>query len=704
MPLSDLHGPWSVIRRSPMLRMTAPFLAGIIAGEVFDVPLRPVLAIVVLLTVPAIISTYQFKKRESRWRRGFLQGLWFLFFGLSWQAARSPVNTPYGLPLLRTEGSWMAEVTAINSSSVRSIRADARLIGLCHPDRLDRVDGDVLITLLRSDAGLRVAPGDVIAVSGTVEPITRLPDPGGFDRRKWAASRGIRHELLGMHERWRVLHHARHWTEVFAGMREDISDWLTSSGLSAGERALVRAMVLGERDELDGDRRDAFVRSGTVHVLAVSGMHVGLIFIVLSFLTRWWGKSKRARYLRGAAILIALWFYAALTGAAPSVLRATIMFTAFTVADTVLQRTESINSLFAAAMVLLLIDPGMIKQASFQLSFLAVLGIILFQRPIEELWVPQWKPMRKLWSLVVLSISAQTLTTPLSLYLFKAFPMWFLPANIIVVVAAIGAVYGGVALIVLHWLPLVSDVLVWALSVILHIIDAATTFFSGLPGAYPAVRVDLADMLVLYVLVLAVGAWWNWRWGAARLASFACLVALLAIWIGRADDAYRRAAFIVYDQPAGFMAGQLSGRELVVCSSSDSLLATEGALNKLRRHQRQARIERIVPAGIDYDSEHAVVAGASVLGGGRWCSPAFDVFLDDGRKALPEGHEFDAIVLHGIKWADERRLERLSQLTKRIVLAPDAGWGARKRIHEWADRQGVQVHDVRLQGAFVLEE
>lgn len=703
MPVNDLHGPWSAIRRSPMLRMTVPFLVGIIIAHVMDVPATGLMALVAGLFVPTVVATHRSARSGWRWQRGLLQSLWFLFFGLGWQAIRSPVNDPHGIPQGRVEGDWLAEILAVNSVSDRSIRADARLMGLNRPGRLERVNGTVLLTLLREPGAGGVVPGDVVIVSGGVEPITRLPDPGGFDRRQWAASRGIGHEMLGMRDHWLLLHHAAHWTEIFAGMREDVSDWLTSSGLKDSERALVRAMVLGERDELDGDRRDAFVRSGTVHVLAVSGMHVGLIFIVLTFLTKWWGRNTRARWVRGAVILLALWFYAALTGAAPSVLRATIMFSAFTVAGAALQRTESINSLFAAAMLLLLIDPGMIKQASFQLSFLAVLGIILFQRPLESLWSPKWKPLRWLWSLMVLSVSAQTLTTPLSLFLFKAFPVWFLPANLIVVLAAMGAVYGGVALIVLHAVPYVSDLLVRLLRLLLHVIDMATSFFAGLPGAYPPIRVDLPDMLMLYGLILSIGAWWRWNWGTARITAFLSAVTLLLIWTIRADDALERSAFVVYDQPKGFIAGLLEGRELVVCSSSDSLLVTEGALNKLRRHQRQARLDEIVPAGTDHTGSELTMAGSTILGGGRWLSRDFDILFYDGKEPIPREGHYDAVLLHGLRWADEQHLDRLAKVTNRFVLAPDATWGARNRIHAWAEQRGKQLHDVRLQGAFVLE-
>lgn len=705
MARNDLHGPWSAIRRSPMLRMTVPLLLGIIVGALTEPTAGMACIALVVLTVPTFIMLMRSTDMTGRWRRGLLQSAWFMAFGLAWHGVRSPGNDPADVShQIDARGTWLMRVTQVNSASENALRTDAAIISRLSEQGMVPVRGRVLLTLLLDSVGSRPMAGDLILVEGEVEPIARVPDPGGFDRRKWAASRGIRYEALGMRGAWAVLGHQRRWTDVFAGWRAEVNEWLIGSGLGPGERALVKAMVLGERDELDGEQRDAFVRSGTIHVLAVSGMHVGLIFVVITFFTQWWGKGGSARWVRGAFVLIVLWFYAALTGAAPSVLRATIMFSFFTVARTVLQRTDSLNSLFAAGMILLLIEPAMILQASFLLSFLAVLGILLFQRPLEGLWVPRQKWLRRTWSLAVLSVSAQSLTTPLSLYLFKAFPLWFLPANLVVVVAAGFAVYGGVALILLHAVPYVNTALVWALTLLLRVIDRATSFFASLPGAYPALRIEVADMLLLYLLILSLDAWWRWRWGGARFTAFLCASALMLIWSVRAHEARERSLFVVYDQPRGFVAGMLNGHELTLVSSADSLLATDGVIEKIRRHQRQARIEQVNPAGTDYSTGSVAVFGSTCMAAGRWRSAAFDILLVDDLRDLPEPGRCDAIVLHGLRWADESRLRPLAHSGVPIVLAADIAWGARERIARWAHENDVTVHDIRRQGAFLLEK
>lgn len=258
---------------------------------------------------------------------------------------------------------------------------------------------------------------------------------------------------------------------------------------------------------MERDQNMAFVRSGTIHVLAVSGTHVGIIYVAVLWGLLFLGKARRGRIIRGVVALVALWAYAGLTGFTPSVLRATVMFTLFTVAEMVRWRTDSLNSLAAAGVLLLLWDPDMLVQLGFQLSFLAVLGIAVFYRPLHLLWTPGNAPFRFLWSLVVVSLAAQAFTAPLCLYVFQAFPVWFLPANMVIVGLVGIGVYGGVALLVLHAVPVLGPFITVLMKWLLLALGFLSAFFAGLPGAYPAIRVGFWGMVGLYLL-MAFGAAW----------------------------------------------------------------------------------------------------------------------------------------------------------------------------------------------------
>ena len=707
MNLVDLNGPWSTIRRSPMVRIAPPFIAGLLlarglhlVSETFlwiTLAWTPVVGYVLLWRVP----------NSLRWLRGIATGAWFFLFGLCWFTVRSPrIHPSYVDETVVSIGPWLARVEAVNSTNEKFTRIDVWLI--------DRLDGDsvlgaygkatITLQLAANDAPVRV--GDRLFIDTELEPIQRIPDPGGFDGRTWASSRGIALGAFAASGRWKVVVHPWQWTDLFVHSRERISAWLNGSELPVRERALVKALVLGERDEIDYEMKAAFMRSGTIHVLAVSGMHVGLIFTVLSFALGWWGNGVRVRWMRGVLILLVLWGYAGLTGASPSALRATVMFTLFTLASMAQQRTDHLNSLFAAALVLLVWDPTMLWQASFQLSFLAVFGIIVFYRPLRDLWSPDSWVLRQVWALGVVSIAAQLLTTPVSLYLFKAFPMWFLPANIAVVTASSFAVYGGVLLILFYKVPLLGAALTWAMTMLLRFVGWAVDFFAYLPGAYPAVRIGMLEMLLIYLLMLALAAWWQWKWGSMRWLAFATAFALLGSWIHRVGLTDEQHAFVVYDQRDGFVAAMVNGRQLAVAASVDSFLVQPRILDKFDKHMRSEGLDELVPVGVDAIAGRADERGGTLFGQGRWMSTGADVlFVSKGTSERLRGNDrFDAIVLHDLRHVEDELAQRLNSMTDRVVVAGGIPWRTRSFLRDWCAAHHLFCHDVRDQGAFILEK
>ena len=682
-----------------MVRMAAPWIAGIALAHVADpLPERAVLP-VLAITVPALFLVLSPHLVLQRWKRGAVLALWLCAAGFAWQALRDPAHDPLGPWAGQSRGPYLVRVEAVNSVTPRSMRADAGLIAAFDRERAVMMRGQILLTLI-GDSVQSPVPGELLVIDGELHRIARAPDPGGFDRQAWAHGRGIAHEMLvGRDDRLHV-GHERRWTDLFLAAREQVSRWIEDSALPLRDRALVKALVLGLRDELDAGQRDAFARSGTIHVLAVSGMHVGLIYAGLAFLLRWLGKGPRGRLWRGLIILAALWGYAGITGGAPSVMRAAFMFSVFTVAGIGRRQTDHLNSLFAAAFFLLIADPAMLLQVSFLLSFLAVWGIVLWYRPLLALWSPEAWVLKQAWSLTVVSFSAQLLTAPLCIWLFKAFPIWFLPANLIVVVAASLAVYGGVALIVLHAVPWVGEALAWMMELLLGLVSAATAFFASLPFAYPPVRVNALQMALLYGAIGCIAAHARWRWrGMWRLAilGLASVIGIGAFTARRAAD---RTVFVVYDSYQGMMAGVVQGRSLAVVSASDSALAGRAASKRIEQHARAWGIDEVLPAGTDLYARSAIARGGTVMGGGRWRMDGLDVrFLSSKKASAPCYGLVDALVLH-----DLDKLPDTSSLgsARHWVIGPNVRPWVRRQLVDMGEARGIAVHVVKDDGAFVL--
>ncbi len=693
--------------RAPMVRIMLPVIAGMALA--MPLPMSLVWAVaafacVSLLAAGVLLLRFRY---GLRWLRGPLLSIWCFAAGVCWATLRDPVHAPGHISHApEGEALWSMRIDALNGLSPALLRADAHVIARHDTAGWAPCHGRVMLALLRGDDAAMLAPGDEILVRAALEPIDRVPDPGGFDRTAWAVVRGLHLELFAPRDNWHRTGHRWHWTEVFGTMRDRISHWLKESGLPDRERALVKALVLGLREDLERDQNEAFIRSGTVHILAVSGSHVGFIYAMLLFLFRWWGEAPRVRIWRGVLILLALWGYAGLTGAAPSVLRATVMFSLFTLAGMFAQRSSGLNNLFAAALVLLAWEPRMLLDLGFQLSFLAVLGIVLFYQPLLRLWSPSWKVVRHLWELCALSLTAQLFTTPLSLYVFKAFPVWFLPANLAVVSLAAVAVYGGVALLVLYRVPHLGEAITWALTQLVRLVGAITEFFAYAPGAYPPVRFGLPELLLCYLLVIALLFRWPWRWRGATPLGMASLAALLVVFAWRSHSSYHRSSLTVYDDRRALQAAMVLGRQQVVLAHPDSFAHDVWLQAKVQRHARAVGLEAPVLLAPDVLSGPAVAhAGGSRAGAGRWSAPGIDALFIGPEMRIPQRPDtlvLDVVVVHDVAWVDSLGLDGLAGIARQVVLAGHNHWRVRRKVRGWCAANGIACHDVRDDGAFIL--
>lgn len=679
-------GAWSALIRAPMLRLLLPFLVGLLiarSGGPIGPPWLLALAVLLFLVLWSFGRKYRFEQRAIR---GALGASFLVLFGVLWGGLRA--DTASDDPAAGATGSMqdmLVRMDQVQRSRSGHWRADAEV--LAHRDgNAALATGEHLrLTLAPDSSQAWLRPGDLVWIRCRPEPMDRVPDPGGFDLRSWAASRGIHREAFVGSGRWVPAGHQRQWMDVFAEAREQVTRWLEESGLPDAEQDIARALLLGDRSGLEQQQRDAFARSGTMHVLAVSGLHVGLVFAVFAALLGWWGKRRGYMVLRGTIILAALWGYAGLTGGAPSVVRAATMFTLFTVAGMVRRQSDSMNSLASAAFVLLVLDPRMLGQLSFQFSFLAVLGILLFHDPLRRLWVPPNRVLGYLWSLLVVSVAAQLMTTPLALLTFKAFPMWFLPANLVVVSLVTVAVYGGGVLLLVYKVPLLGKIMAFLMTWVLKALAGSTRFFAELPGAYPDLRLDWFQAVLLYGLIAVVAARLAWRWRPGWPVTVVILLVLCMTWIRTARAVNDREAFVAYGGGTGLEVALVHGRDLVVFSDRND----DFAQRRTEAHRRAwgLRSVRQVPAVERGDGSLALPGDWPIQG------------LDQMRSAGLAGQRW--LVLSGTQQVD------LDELVERgpagVLLSPSMPGGKRSYLRRALAERSIPFHDLREQGAYILQ-
>jgi competence protein ComEC len=665
------------------MRACLPFMAGIVLAILL--PVRPLVAWTVAMAVFALMLVVGRVRvgYEQRWWRGASLLVFMAALGLLWGVLRDPRGTP-GAALLddeRCEG-LLLRVVEVTGSSERTVKAFARVEVVRLDSAMREGGGMVVLTLFDRERAPLLTAGERLWVARTPVRLTRQADPGGFDPGVWAATHGAAHEVFAGPGQWHLLEAPGPLDRAVDGVRRSTLGWIDASGMDRQERGLVKALLLGIRDELDADQKVAFARSGTIHVLAVSGMHVGLVYAVLMAMLGWWGRRPWARWWRAAFILLVLWGYAGLTGWSPSVLRATVMFSFFVIAEVADRQAEPLNSLFGAAFLLLLWEPLMLVQLSFQLSFLAVLGILLFYRPLLRLWHPPGPLLHYFWSLAAVSIAAQAITTPLSLYMFKAFPLWFLPANLVIVGLVTIAVYAGGLMVLLHAVPVAGPALTWVNVQLVQGLAWTSGFFADLPAAYPAVRISMAQMLLLYLLVVSMAAWWVWRWRPARIITAAVVLPLLVLWALRAGERRAQHGITVYSDRGRLCLSVLEGRRMTVFTDSADVYLTR----KVELHARSVGADVVQWDPIRTGVHHLALAGGPVV---RLVPP--------GRLSAPLDSSAVA-VLHGDGRFDVDALGAVEQ----VVLAPDIPPKRRAFLRRWCVENGIACHDVDRQGAAIL--
>ncbi len=355
--------------------------------------------------------------------------------------------------------------------------------------------GDILIYVKEN-----IEPGDIVLIEGSWKAPDGPKNPFEFDYRAHLKNQGVE----GVHfvDSGKVKLIDKQplplITRVVTFLRKNSLEVIQESIRSKREHGVAAALLVGQKADLDRDLRDDYARTGAMHVLAVSGLHVGILFVAIGkIISRFPGKE----WMKQGFILIVLWLFAGITGFSPSVVRATSMFSLY-ILGLILNRKSSIyNTIALAALLMLMIDPGSLADIGFQLSFLAVLSIVFLQPRIYKLFCIRNAWLDRVWQLTSVGIAAQLGTFPIGLYYFKQFPTYFFISNLIVIPMAFVVVNLGLVLLILSFtggVQWIGKVIQW----LLFIANEGIVLISGLPGAVVKVStISVMEVLLLYSIM-----------------------------------------------------------------------------------------------------------------------------------------------------------------------------------------------------------
>lgn len=493
----------------PFLRIAIVLVAGIMTGDVLygHVSVRLVLWILVALVCATIVV---YKKSGAPRLTTSLLMLDVFVLGI-WNVGR--VEQRLDVPLNGQTEMYDAVVAERPVAGQRTIRcvlavAEGRLAGqrISAFFQKDSAIGDVQ----------RLAVGDGVRVVSRLKPITnsRRLQNGHFDYVRYQHIHGVVARTYINKDSWKrsrvSMRRLGVMQRVLIGMRSARDRLLSHNeihNMSESAYAVVAAMTMGDRSRLTRELRQSYAASGASHVLALSGLHLGVIYGLLSLIF----VHRRMRVLGQVLAMVAIWAYAALVGMPPSVLRSATMLTIFAFVVLTGRRQVSLNTLAFAAVVQLVVSPLSLWDVGFQMSFLAVLGIVMLNMRLGNLATPacigRWRVIGWVWSLVKVSLAAQLAVAPLSMYYFGTFPCYFLLTNLVAIPLATIIVYTSIVMYALGFWVWMQGVVATFVGWMATLMNALLGFIASLPGACMyGVHINARQVWLMYALLLVAYA------------------------------------------------------------------------------------------------------------------------------------------------------------------------------------------------------
>jgi competence protein ComEC len=586
-------------KKAPLIRLLVALIAGIIVQWHFQVPVMTWW--IVLPVSAAAVFSFFFIPFFNRYRLKYLTGInaTSLFFSIG--ALLAWHND------IRNNSSWIGNFYKENDAIVvildeplvektKSYKANATASYLIQADKSIPVKGKIILYFKKDSMPKQLAYGSQIIFYKPLQEIKNSGNPGGFDYKRYALFQGITHQVFLKQGEFELLDGKKEsWFKKFIfSSREQVLNILRKNIHGDKELGLAEALLIGYKDDLDQALVQSYTNTGVVHIIAISGLHLGLIYWLLALLLRPLKNRKKIKWLRPVLIITGLWLFSLLAGAQPSILRSALMFTCIVLGESFSKKTSIYNTMAVSAFILLCINPYWIWDVGFQLSYSAVLSIIIFMRPIYNWFYIKNKILDFIWKLNAVTLAAQILTIPLSIYHFHQFPNYFMLTNFVAVPLSSMIVLGEIFLCAVAWIPaialLAGKLLGWMIWLMNTWIERIELLYFSL---WDGLQISITQ--AIFLLVFATGTSY-WLMEKVKQGLVIGLIGLLGFTVLRSFsfmNADQQKKIIVYNVPQRRAVDFIDGRKYFFVGDSD-LLADDFVRNF---HLKPSRtLFRITPA------------------------------------------------------------------------------------------------------------
>ena len=689
-------------RKAPFIRLLLPLVLGIFLQWYLAFPVyRSLFALLcfgiaycIFLFLPLVLR-YKFQSLQA-----IIINLMLVCLGLliTWQKD------------IRNNNAWMGKyyqqqdylVIRIDESlqqKEKSWKVYGQVEKIIREESNINCNGKLLLYFSKDSISSQLKYGDRIIVHKILQEIKNSGNPGAFNYQQYAAMQLVFHQVYLKPNDWIKLEekNTNQFKQFIINARNKILSILRKNlPPNKDELGIAEALLIGYTSDLDRDLVKAYSNTGVVHIIAISGMHLGLIYILLGWIFSRIPGIKKSKILQLVFMLTSLWLFAILTGAAASVIRSAVMFTFIAIGKTVSKKSSIFNSMAASAFVMLCYNPYFLWDVGFQLSYLAVIGIIIFQASFYNWIYFKNKVANEVWKMMAISLAAQVFTFPICIYYFHQFPNYFLITNIIAVPLSSVILFMEISLVALSWIPWLGELLGKLVGVLLWLMNQIILWVSRLPfSVWEKIPATLVSTALLYLLVFCLCSWLMQK---SKIAFRLFLFTLLAFTLLQSYGEWKiknQQKVIVYNIPQHQAIDFVKGNQFKFLG--DSGILKDKALQNF--HIQPARVALQLTKPLDTFSMYHFPPMFYQIGSQKIVVLDRPMQLD----ALLSKIEVDLIIVSKNPKIDISQLASVFNCKQYVFDASNSLW----KIGQWqkeCEELHLRSYSVAEKGAFVLTE
>ncbi len=543
----------SRVHSIPFLRIVPPFLLGIILYKVLH-SISPLLFVGLfigsLLGALFFYSLTATQRIRLFWVRGILLQAVLLSLGyLTIWSHQIENKRSWYKNYLSSDSKIRAKILTPLTETKKTFKATVGIKKIYNGKGSQSTCGKAILYFHKTTESLNLTVGDEIVAINKLSPISNNKNPGAFNYSRLCKNKGIYEQAFLNKSEWIKLDIKKpNWKHFFLHWSEQLNKTLKNYITLPNTAGIAQALLTGYRNDIDQDIYHSYTKTGLVHLLAISGLHMGIFFLGVQYFLAWIPFFKKNKGLLVLIALISMWIFALITTFPPSVQRASVMFSFLALGQLVPRKTSHLNFLLASAFLLLLLQPNLLWEVGFQLSYAAVMGIFLLYKPLTNWFKPNNQWIKKIWQISCVSISAQLFTFPITLYYFHQTPTLFLVTNLIAIPVVTLIIYGEFLLILFSMLPFIAKFIGLLVSCLIYGLNDIIDYTSRLPFvSLDNLYISQSQCFLLIAAMLSITGWFIIKkkiYGSAALLLF---FSFMVISINRKSKHLKQEGLVIYN-------------------------------------------------------------------------------------------------------------------------------------------------------------